>query len=151
VELGELDYAEEFINKYTSDITELHKGDAVNYGKALISFFRKDFDKALQYSSKIGGNFFLTDQKVLRIMLFVEKGFSEECNAEVKAFKKFLQINKFLSPQIRESLERFLFFIPYITTYGKKKLISKKKLNQMFNEKNVVLFKGWMFEKINGL
>lgn len=152
VELGELDFAEQLMKKHSQEMAESHRKHAVNYGTALINFYKKDFDKALLYSSKIGGDFFLTDQKVLRIMLFIEKGFFEECNVEVKAFKKFLQTNKFLSPDTKQSLEEFLEFIPYlINSPQKRKFIPNKQLRNMIEDSGIVLFKDWVTEKINGL
>jgi len=152
VELGKYDAAEKFIESCKSELAERYRDNGMNYGKALLYFYKKEFDKALEYSSRIEGNFFLTDQKILRIMLFIEKGFYDECAAEIKAFKKFIQTNKFLSPLVRQSLERFLAFIPYLNNSGqKKKMISKKKLKEMLNEKSMVYFKDWMSEKIAGL
>lgn len=152
VEVANYDFADEFIEKYSSELPEAHRSNAINYGKALVSLYRKDFDNALTYSSKVGGNFFLTDQKIIRIILFIEKKYFDECEIETKAFKKFLKTNKSLSPSVKQSLDKFLFFIPHISNQpDKKKTLSKKKLNELLKDKGNIHFKDWINERIKGL
>ncbi len=152
IELGKYEFAEKFIADYSHELPITHRENAVNYGKALLCFYRKDFENALSFSCKVEGNFFLTDQKMLRIILFIEKGFTEECKIEIKSFKKFLQTNKFLSHITKQSLEKFLEFIKYISSSpNKKNIIQKKNLNRMIQDAGITLFKDWLIEKINGL
>lgn len=79
------------------------------------------------------------------------KGFSEECNVEVKAFKEFLLTNKSLSTATKQSLESILEFIPYINGIPQKNNYFKKKLIKSIEDSGINLFKDWLKDKINGL
>lgn len=152
IELGEIQFSEILIEKYAPQISKVHRENAINYGKALVNFYKKDFDMALHYSSMLDGNFFVTDQKALRIILFIEKKFHTECEAEIKAFKKFLKTNKFLSPSIKEQLENFCYFAPYVNNSERRmNMLSKKRLKQEMDKKKKIYFKHWLLEKIDGL
>jgi hypothetical protein len=152
LELEKTDEAEKFIEKYTVEISENHKEDAVNFSKAYLSFYKKDFAKALDFMNKIKANFFFTDQKILKIACFSEMEYKDECANEVKSFRKYLKTSKFLSAETKATYNKFLFFIPYLCRSGKgKNFLSKKKLLENLQDVNSVYLTGWLKRKIDGL
>lgn len=150
--LGKTQLAKEVTEKYITDVHFSHRENTYNYSQALISFYENDFDKALFHASKLQGTFLHVEQKAIRLLLFIEKGFYDEFNTELKAFRKFLKTNLSLSPDVKNSYTNFLFFVSHIVnaTYSKG-TVSVKKLKEKLESMPRIYFRDWILKKINGL
>ncbi|MBS1513645.1 MAG: hypothetical protein JSS63_01345 [Bacteroidetes bacterium] len=152
LELENYDYAENFLTKNIDAISIEKRNDVLNFGKALLCFYKGDYGNSLEYLSRTDGSLFAIDQKALRMLLFIEQKFYFECGTELKSFKKFLSTNKFLSP---ETMERWMNFTHIVSllldNYEKKNKPGKKLIRDLLSSKKQVYFHKWFLKKINGL
>lgn len=150
--LGKIDSAKEFIEKHIDIVYVSHRGNTLNYSKALICFYEKKFDDSLLYSSKLDGTFLHVEQKALRILLFIEKGFCLEFVSELKAFRKFLKTNISLSEGVKNGYSNFLFFISHISDLIQSKgTESAKRLLEKLRSTELIYYRDWIEKKLEGL
>lgn len=150
--LGKIDLAKNIAEKYIGDVYVSHRENTYNYSKSLIAFYEKDFDNALLHSSKLVGTFLHIEQKALRIILFMEKGFYTEFNTELKGFRKFLKTNLSLSPDVKIGYTNFLFFVSHIADLiNLKGTEPVKKLREKLQKTTLIYYRDWIEKKLEGL
>lgn len=150
LETGKFSFAEKLVENETGNILNEHREDAINYGRSLLQFYKENYDISLELLSKVNSNFFVINQKALRIILFIEKEFFYESSIEIKSFKKYLLTNKFLSNDLKEMWNGFAqvasFFTEKNSTYDKGE---KKRFLDLLESQRHIYFKKWFVKKIN--
>jgi len=153
-DLNKLADAESFITKYTPHLNSDKKESFYNFGFALIEFKRNNFDKALEYISKVEMLFILFkyDIRNLYLMIYYELDYSDEAYSLLDSYKHFLKNNKSVSDERRGTNDRFAGWY--------RKLLSAKlsgnrsdlsTIKKQITEDKKIVHKEWLLEKFEEL
>jgi hypothetical protein len=152
VSLGKIDFAKNFLKNYLKEVYQPHRENINNFASAVINFYDKKNEEALEYLSRMEVSFLSTDQKLLRVLLFLDMNYLTECENEIKSFKKFLATNYSLSESSKEGYKNFLYFASQILKIKKgRQEISLKELKKKLKEGKCVYYKSFLeFSLQNG-
>lgn len=154
IELKKVAAAEKFTLEYTKYLNTDKKESFYNYSFALIEFAKGNFEKALDYISKVDMVFFYFkyDLKNLYLRIYYELNFEEEAYSMLDSYYHFLKSNKYVSDGQKIHNKMFADYF--------KKLISIKisgdkseliKLKKNVSDEKKLFYKNWFLEKINEL
>lgn len=156
---GKHSYAEEFINDYSKLLPETSYNSSYNYSVALCEFYKKNYEGAIEYLSKIGKGFIITEMaaKDLLLMIYYELGEWDRFYT-LEASHKALTINNSKLHEKRNKAR--LGFIKNIHTLAKiKENIKLKKpgldikLDKLLKDfkQEPAISRVWLAEKANEL
>lgn len=113
LQLGEYEWTEEFIKKYHILLEDSIKDNMLIYSNAYLAFTRGDFEKCLEYESKI--NFQTFQQRYylrdLRLTSLYELGKFETALDLIDSYKHFIKKDQNYTPKMKQGYLLFLFFI----------------------------------------
>jgi len=147
-------WMEYFINEYTEKLSPEIRNDLKNFAFADLHFMEKNFDKALEFTSKINHEFFLfkMDLKNLLLNIYYELNYTEPAFSLVDSYKHFIANSKEISELHKETIKNYLKY--YLIILKIKTKQSKEDIGEMKqkikNEKKIV-FRGWMLGKLEEL
>lgn len=106
---GEYKWLEQFIEKYSDDLHDNHRGNMRAYSMAYLHFAKAEFEKALESILKIKYNLFLfkLDLKILQLKIYYELGYFEEGLSLVATTLSYLKSTDELAPFIKESVGEY--------------------------------------------
>ena len=157
--LGELIWAEEFLNNYKDKFHPDAKDYIYNYSMARLKFSKKDFDLALASLNKATENLsFLNDQKynvpfftisvkVFSIKIYYEQYEIDDLDRSIRALSRFIKLNTIISKPFKKSYKNFvkrLRGLISIAHFEKDKL---KKLLIKIEETEYLAERQWLKEK----
>lgn len=152
LELGKFEYVEKFIQNESIHLSEDQQNDSINFGKALLGFYKDEINASLEHLSKTDINYFVLDQKALRILLYIEHKYFYECANEIKSFKKFLSANKFLAAEVKKRWNHFIQISSSMLEHVKSNEKNGKTLiKDILTSQSHLYFKNWFIKKLNGL
>ncbi|MBS1516877.1 MAG: hypothetical protein JSS91_02190 [Bacteroidetes bacterium] len=142
-----------FISEYLDKIPEISRSNSYNFGMALVHFAKSEFNKSLEFISKISQNYFdmKYQLKNLMLMIYYELNDYDAFLYSLDTNKHFLNNNKAVDDNSKESANVFL------------NLISKLfKLRENFNDydykkldieisKSFIMQRKWFLEKLKEL
>ncbi len=153
--IKEFDWADDFIEKYSGELNPEFRDNMKNYSRALINYSRGDYDKSLEYISRIKYDhaFFKTDIKTLTLRIYYELNLHEQAIYMADTFRHHIKISPHLNENIRKAS---LNFISYYLKLFKLKMSngkSRKKdagllISQIKKEKDLIQV-GWLIEKLD--
>lgn len=148
---GEFKKIEDFINSYSSRLNPEHISDAVNYSMAHLSFYKKDFGKALECIIKTDSEFsqFKFLLKILTLKIYYETGDFDSLYYSSDSFQHFLNNNKLVGERYRSEFTNFIKALDLLVRYrsGNNEHI-RNKLEHLFKSKSMA-GKKWLVEKFN--
>ena len=154
VNIGEIIWLKEFIEKYTDKLNPEYRDDMRNLAYANLYFVKKEFEKALVYISKINQEFFLlkTDVKTLLLFIYYELSYFEQAYSLIDTFKHFLTNTKEISDTHKEFFNNFVkyYFGILKIKSGQSKDDASFYFKKLEKEKNIVC-KNWLLEKVSEL
>lgn len=113
LQLGEYDWTEQFINEYHVLLEPSIKDNMLMYSNAYLAFTRGDFEKCLEYESKI--NFQTFQQRYylrdLRLSSLYELGKFETALSLIDSYKHFIKKDQNYSAKMKQGYLLFLSFI----------------------------------------
>lgn len=150
----DLDWADEFLEKFKNKFLPELVDNRYYFCKALLSFERKEFEKAIEFLSKVK----FTDWNIkLEVRLnylknYYELGMSEQTISLIDSFRHFSTNNPDMVPEhINERVKKAIHYISKISNakFGGKKLdyADYKELEQTNN----CLYKKWILRKMKEL
>lgn len=153
--LKELEWAENFVNKYIKEIAPEIRDDVYNYSIAELRFQRKQFEPVLESLAKVVYKYALIKPRVrsLMLMTYYELNHIEEAYSLIDSHSHFLNSNKKITPEQRKAELNFLSFIKEIFKI-REKPENKETLDTLKNnitECNLLSRKEWLLEKVNEL
>lgn len=152
--LGEYNWIKEFIFKYKDELPKNSVENVYNYCMALYEFDMKQFEKALEYLSRIKYDelYLKYDSKILQIMIYYEMNSLEPLFSSMEAFRHFLLNNKLL-PDIKKKLylNFYKFFKKTINFSLKNDREDLELLKAEITSCEVVFNKNWIVKKIDNL
>ncbi len=155
LQLGETDWAAEFLRKYGEQISPEFSEDMIGYSFAELFFCKKQFERSLASLSKVKLKLFRLKipVKVLMLKLYYELDYIEESFSLIDSFTHFLSSNK----KIRKNeADNFLRFVNFYREILKAKAASgtsriNKELRKELSSASLLPHKAWLTEKADEL
>lgn len=152
VDNNEIDWLENFVENYVSELHTEHQENMKHYSLAYIYFERRNFEKALECVMNVKYDFFLfkMDVKNLMFKIYFELGFYEQAYSMIDTMKHYISNTKDISEMFKERERNFIKFASKILkekSYNKKKSLAFLK-NEIINEKNLQS-RNWLLQKVS--
>lgn len=154
LQLGEADWAAEFLRTYGERISPEYSEDMINYAFAELFFSKNDFEHSLSRLSKVKAKVFRLKipVRVLMLRLYFELGYIEEAFSLIDAFTRFLTTNKNIRTEEKNSQLKFL-------GYYKEVLNAKANWNETVDtgllkkleSESLLQYKTWLLDKLKEL
>ncbi len=151
--IGEYQWLEDFIEKYSTELPENHRENMKSYSKAYLCFARSEFEKALEHILKVKYNLFLfkMDLRILQSKIYYELGYYEEGLSLISAMLSYLSDTKEFADFIKKSIGNFvkclreLIRIRTGANYSDEDIYEMKKTAKEIFHINL---SGWLADKI---
>jgi hypothetical protein len=145
--LGEIKWAEDFVEKYYREIPQEHRQWMYDFSHAKICFEKKEFDRAFGNLSKINLKEFAFkfDFRSLLVKLFYETKNIEGLLHEIETYRQFLYKNKNVSEERKTSYLNFLSFVNELFKAEDKMVLEELKFKLTSTEP--VNDKEWLIKK----
>ncbi len=156
VSLEEFDWAQAFLTKYTVNLEEKFRNNAVHYGNARIFFYKKEYDEALKELSKIKNFSFIHYKpavKILQMMIYLELKLLPECTDAANSFIQFLRNDKLVHPDYKKVYDRFIkIYLKLVNVESTKRVSKLDDLSlTVKNLKEMLISRKWITSKIKEL
>ncbi|MFZ1320312.1 MAG: hypothetical protein WAT71_02025 [Ignavibacteria bacterium] len=153
LKVGEIEWAEYFLNKYSETLPENQKINDVNTGKAQICLSKGQFKDAINFIGKINKSFYIHYSDYFRISIksYFELAKYNECISLAEKYKEYLKRNKNLPDSFVNGSKLFIKNVTHLSEY--KITSDKKHLNhfELSKLKNQNLSNNWLLDKFNKL
>jgi len=150
--VGEYEKVENFISQRAELLDEDRKENAVNFNLARLAFYRKEFQKVIEYLSKVNYDdiWYNVNSRTLLLAAYYELEEYDTLESNLDTFFTFLRREKSLGDTKRKSYKSFITYLKKLqnSSNNKKKLIELKEKIKL--DKNVTT-KQWLLEKIDEL
>jgi hypothetical protein len=150
VNLNKIEWVESFVGEYIWKVQPEFRENMRYYSYALIYFSRKNFEKSLEYITKVKYDYFTLklDAKSWMLKNYYELGYWETAVSFVDSYRHFLNKNKSLSEHFKERHYNYLKFTADLLKIkqGTSRLSADELRNGIEKTINVVN-KDWMLEK----
>jgi hypothetical protein len=126
--LKEINWTEDFVNKYIKEIAPEIREDVLSYSAAEILFQKKQFEDVLEQLSKVKFDFEMIKPNVrsLTLMTYYELKMVEAAYSLIDSFAHFIKSNKKITPTQKEADSNFISFV--------KKMLKQKEKNGSLTE-----------------
>lgn len=150
--VNELDWTEEFVNKYEQFLDQELKESNVILSKSEIAFEKKQYESVLQMTvkAKFENAVYASQVKMLQLQCYFElEGYEDTFYNLVKSFTAFLQRSKVFSDQYVKPVLNFIRFTNKL--FNSKNSIEKNRdsLELELNDLSNIVKKKWLIEKLN--
>lgn len=152
--LDEYEWVIEFIVTYKNDLPDESKNNIYMYCMALYEFDMKQFEKSLEFLSKIKYDelYLKYDSKILQLMIYYETGAEESLISSLEAYRHFLSNNKLLPENKKELYTNFYKFFNKLFIYrSKQNKFELERLKLSINNDIKIYNKDWIIRKIDEL
>lgn len=151
LEAVDIIYAGQFYEKFKNRLIEKDKENMHNFYNAYLNYAKGNFDRSLEFSSKIKlevDNFKLS-VKGLQLKCYFELNETEAFYYSLDAFKHLVSRNDFINKERKQYTKNFLKAIAQLFEYKTSGKGTIDNVNILMQDK--MLNKEWMLEKINEL
>lgn len=149
--LNKINWTENFINEYGNKIFEPFKENALNYNRAVLHFYKKEYKHAIPYLQKVQFDevTYGLGARTLLLESYYEMDEFDALASLLDSFKGFIKRTKSITSEIKK---RYLLLIKYTSNLAesansKTKLIT---LKADINKSNAIS-KGWLIQKVDEL
>ena len=148
--LREMKFAEEFVEKYTKTLAPDQRENMYHFSLALIESLKNNLQKSLDHLNNINFELFTFkyDVKIRQLGLYYELEYYSEAMGVVDAFRHFLSKNKKVS---KYNKERHMNFLKYYVKVLKAKETGNTDemyiLHKMLEKENDIPAIYWLREK----
>ena len=148
--LGELEWIEQFLVEYKDKIHPDHREDVYNYNFAHLLFYKKEYDKALDYLSNVSytDTFFKTDAKKLTAMIYYEQDEVRLLYSFVERFYMSNYRNNMVSERHIMSNRNFITILKQLINVTPGDTDKLEKLLQKIDEAEALADRFWIREKV---
>lgn len=151
---NEFEWAEEFINENIHKVKEESRTNILNYTKAMISFYKNEFNESLNFITKINQESLpiSIDIYILKIKIFYKLGYRDSVRSVSDTFRHFIKGNKLISDYHKNTLINFLKYFRIIFRLSMKP--DNVKLNEVIDRIQSSIDtkeRKWMIEIANEL
>lgn len=151
LQLNEVEWAEEFVAKYSDKLPDNIRENMIKYANAHLMFERGNYEGSLAMLNKVDFDIFTLkfDVRNLTLRIYIELNHIEEAISLMDTYKHFVAKNKGVSEYYRNITENFLRYCKNIIDLrtGKAKL-SAEEMRREIEADNSVNFKSWLISKL---
>lgn len=148
--LGKVEWAERFIEKYTSELRPEFRENMRSYSEAIVKYSKGEYEEALELASKVKYDLvgFKLDLKVLLMKIFYDLGFYEQAFSIADTFRHYVDKSARMPDKVKQSYRNFLGYYNKLLKAGKNKSKIDCELikSQIEKEENIFL-KKWLFDR----
>ncbi|MCI0716423.1 MAG: hypothetical protein L0Y77_08925 [Chlorobi bacterium] len=146
--LKEINWTEDFVNKYIKEIAPEIREDVHSYSAAEILFQKKQFEGALEQLSKVKFDFEMIKPNVrsLTLMTYYELELIEAAYSLIDSFAHFINSNKKITPLQKEADSNFISFVKTLLKHKGKKVNLFKLVKEIERCSNLSR-REWLLEK----
>ncbi|MBK8553413.1 MAG: hypothetical protein IPL53_21055 [Ignavibacteria bacterium] len=121
---GEFEWLDYFIEKYSKELHIKHRENMHNFSYGYLNFAKRNFEKALQYLSKVNYDLFVykIDVRLLLLKIYYELSYFEQAYSLIDSTIHFLRNTTEFSEQSKSEYRNFVKSI--------KKFLNIKSLNE---------------------
>lgn len=155
VEINQIDWAEEFAERYYAELEPEIKEGAINFARAIILYKRKNYEKALEMlnKTKLSQFLFKLSIKTFYLRIYFEKGDFQSAGFALDSYKQFLYKNKTISDAYRNVYLNFAaIYNDLLRTASGEKNSGKSELTSKIEAMSPNVYnKHWLLEMIGNL
>lgn len=157
IELGEIKWAENFIEKYKDDVPVEYRDSNYFYCKALIEYGKKEYGKALEMLSKVQTEdiSYKVEIRTLLLMIYYDTEQSDAFDSTVDSFRHLITNNRLISSVWQTRERNFVNFAKRMFDLkmkaGKKDGFNIKKLEDEINSSGTLQNRFWLQQKCREL
>ncbi len=152
--LGEFDWAERFVEKYSYRIEENFRENAVTYNQAQICFYRKDFHQVISKLQTVEYQdiTYNLGAKSMLLATYYELSEWDALESLSASFKVYLTRRKNTIPEARrKSYINMIKVISKLVDYRNRNRLSVKSISNYLGQLEVVASEPWLREKLKEL
>ena len=153
VKLGMIEWAENFLKNYKSELQVQYKNDLTFFGNAILEFEKQNYQEVLNNINEINFDYFplKLDIKSLLLKTYYCLDYTENIEAHLNSYKQFLYNIVSISKTKKKLHQNFIRTIRHLYYYkfSKDKVLLEELQN--FINTNSVLEKDWLNIEINKL
>ena len=154
-DLGETEWTEDFLNKYSSKVHPEKVNFLINIGMAFSSFNKGKFGESLEYISKIRKISSASEKfslKIHQMRVYYEMDMPEQSEAAADTFRHVLQNDKVISEFNKVLFGNFhAFYSRLLKMKSNPAKADKTKLRSELSKTNKVFHKKWLLKKTEEL
>jgi hypothetical protein len=148
--VGEFEWAENFIEKYSEYLPSNTRENARMYNLASLYLQQKRYDKVIELLRDVEYNdvVYALGSKLLLTLTYYEQGQWLALDSLTDSFKIYLRRNKVISKNTKREYGNFLNFLKKLQSLNKNNVKALAALKKQLLENRVVASKKWLLEKI---
>jgi len=151
--LKKYDWAEKFIIDYNEKLSDEVKENIIGYSMAVLNFSKSDYNKAIEYASKVKfTSFNLKFQtQVVQLKSYFELNYMDEILYQLDSYKHTLQKDNLSPPEAKEKFYRFMIFLNKIVKFYLSDERSMPEINAIIKElkeSGDIYEREWIDEKL---
>lgn len=152
IQLNELEWAEEFIQKYSGKLYPEVKDDMIKWSYGILYLNKKDFKKSLHYLSQVNDVLDVLKFDIRRdiLKLNFELKYFDRIPALIDSYKHFLTNTKTTIPFMNEREKIFIEYFPKLYNLAiTKDEIKRNLLKKQMKNEILINYDSWFIEKLN--
>lgn len=145
--LGQYDWVEDFVKKYSEKLEAEKRADAYHFNLADLYYHRKSYGEALEYLNQVEFSdiHYHLGAKVMLLKIYYETQEYEALLSLILAFKNFLRRNKNVPKEVKEPYLNFVNLLHELY----KKPINIKDFKEKVNKTAMLSDRSWLLQQIN--
>lgn len=154
VRTNNIEWAEDFINRYRKELHPQNRDNMYCYGCAYIYFEKNMLDRSLEYCLKVKQDYFALkiDIKILLLKLYFDLGNYEQIYNQLDSFKHFVSNHELITPTRRKKIRDFInIFEKVLKAFLKDDSESAEFLYNELSAKDDQQFYEWLTKKANNI
>lgn len=150
--IGETEWLENFIEKYSPELPEDHRENMINFSRAYLHLSKKEYGKALEYFAMIRLNLFIfkIDVRIFQLRIYYELEHFDQAHSLLDATAHFLNDTEEASPILMDSTRNFIKYFRIllkIKRSGKPCKTQLGYLKKQIAKEEILASRGWLEEK----
>jgi hypothetical protein len=150
IRFKELDTAETYINAYKDKLVPEHRENAYAYNYAIFHYVKKNYEKALEWLSKVKSKdfYYLTGMNDLKLKIYYEMNYVEAAFYLIDTYKHFFNKNERITTANKIRHQNFLKHYEMLLKIknNESDLSPDEFVNNLSKIKDVE-FKGWLIKR----
>ncbi|HAY32874.1 MAG TPA: hypothetical protein DCY06_01960 [Bacteroidetes bacterium] len=151
--IGEFEWLEKFIFKYSPELPLEHRENMINFSNAILHFYRNEFEKSLVFFSEIKLNLFIfkLDVRQFQLKIYYELNYIEQAYSLIDSTNHFLNDTKEASEILYIGVKNLLKFYRQIFKIKQSAKTDKADLDLILkniSEEKILASRDWLISKI---
>jgi hypothetical protein len=152
--LNEVQWAENFIEKYSSFLPQNLRENNINTALSFLQLHKKNYNEAISLISKLKRTYFIHDLDYFIVLMaaYYEWGNFVECLAVKNRFQEYMRNNLRFAETYKKSSDNFIKNLTGLIRYaesGKRKILEEVEYDVINMEE--LIWRIWLLKKINEL